>query len=91
MSRFLSHVWVWPIASLRCLAKFGRYWRHSGHWLRLGLDASVANDPLRTSNASLCEKTNLRASKDDCLAAKATDCANGQYNLARNSILRPRA
>jgi hypothetical protein len=23
-------------ASFRCLAKFGRYWRHSGHWSALG-------------------------------------------------------
>jgi len=38
--------------------------------------------PYRTSNASLCEKTNLGASKGDCLAAKATDGANGQYNVA---------
>ena len=38
-----------PISSFRCLAKFGRYGRHSGHWLRLGLDASVANDPKPTT------------------------------------------
>src|SRR6516164_10308128 len=30
------------------LLKFGRYWRHSGHWLRLGLDAPVANNPEQT-------------------------------------------
>jgi hypothetical protein len=26
----------------------GRYWRHSGHWLALALNGSVANDPERT-------------------------------------------
>ncbi len=26
----------------------GRYWRHSGHWLALALNGSVANDPKRT-------------------------------------------
>src|SRR6516162_11716787 len=51
----LCNVRYWPTASFRCLAKFGRYWRHSGHWLRLGLDASVANDPNVWSGRALQE------------------------------------
>src|ERR1035438_5566746 len=30
---------LWHLASFRCVAKFGHYWRHSGHWsvsIRLG-------------------------------------------------------
>jgi hypothetical protein len=33
------------------LPLFGRYWRHSGHWSALGVDASVAYDPSETSAA----------------------------------------
>jgi len=28
---FKRRVRLWPIASFRCAAKFGRYWGHSGH------------------------------------------------------------
>jgi hypothetical protein len=38
----------WHIASYRCAVKIGRYWVHSGHWPRLVLNSSVANDPKRT-------------------------------------------
>jgi hypothetical protein len=36
-----------PFAALQ---QFGRYWGHSGHWPRLTLNGSVANDPERTSH-----------------------------------------
>jgi hypothetical protein len=39
----------WPIATNPCAAIFGRYWEHSGHWMALAPEASVANDPFRKS------------------------------------------
>jgi hypothetical protein len=45
----LFNVRVWHIASIRCTAKFGRYWSNSGHWSVLALNGSVANYPKQTS------------------------------------------
>jgi hypothetical protein len=41
------NVAYWHLASFRCAAEIGRYWRRSGHWPELALNASVANDPSR--------------------------------------------
>jgi hypothetical protein len=38
----------WHLASIRTDAVNGRYWRHSGHWSALALNASVAIDPKQT-------------------------------------------
>jgi hypothetical protein len=43
-----QNVRYWHLASFRCAAKFGRYWRHSGHCSALALNGSVAIDPKRT-------------------------------------------
>jgi putative ABC transport system substrate-binding protein len=45
----LCDVRLWHLASIRARALSGRYRRHSGHWPELALNASVANDPKRTS------------------------------------------
>jgi hypothetical protein len=47
----------WHIASFRCAAKFGRYWRHSGHRAPPALNGYVANDPKRTSGLAFSSTT----------------------------------
>ena len=47
-----SDLVLWHLASFRCAAKIGRYWRHSGHWSALARNALVAIDSKRTNGQS---------------------------------------